>query len=180
MKRKSFIMRAAALVAAVAAIACQAPAGEDSDLPTKPINEMNYSPEATSFEVWAPTAEAVVVRLYDGDVVAEEVTMERTAKGLWCAEVAGDHKGRYYAFQVTIAGNRLKETAGIFAKALDVNGNRGAVIDLRDTDPEGWAVDKRPSFERMRNARKYSYYRFYTEKFANYLGEHVTGKESLR
>ena len=37
-----------------------------------------------------------------------------------------------------------------------------------------------PSFERMRNARKYSYYRFYTEKFANFLGEHVTGKESLR
>ena len=144
MKRKTFIMRAAALVAAVTAIACQAPASEESDLPTKPINEMSYSPEATSFEVWAPTAEAVVVRLYDGDVVAEEVTMERTANGLWCAEVAGDHKGRYYAFQVTIAGNRLKETAGIFAKALDVNGNRGAVIDLRDTDPEGWAEDKAP------------------------------------
>ena len=37
-----------------------------------------------------------------------------------------------------------------------------------------------PAFERMRKARAYSYYRFYTEKFANWLGEHVTGEESVR
>lgn len=37
-----------------------------------------------------------------------------------------------------------------------------------------------PALERMRKARAYSYYRFYTEKFANFLGERVTGKESLR
>ena len=36
-----------------------------------------------------------------------------------------------------------------------------------------------PAFERMRNARAFSYYRFYTEKVANWLGERVTGEESL-
>ena len=36
-----------------------------------------------------------------------------------------------------------------------------------------------PALERMRNARAFSYYRFYTEKVANWLGERVTGEESL-
>ncbi len=135
------IMCAAALVAAVA---CQTPEGDTSDIPTKPISEMCYTPESTSFEVWAPTAEAAVVRLYDGDTLADEVAMERGERGLWHATVEGDHKGRYYAFAVTIAGEQLNESAGIFAKALNVNGGRGAVIDLSDTDPEGWAEDRAP------------------------------------
>lgn len=33
---------------------------------------------------------------------------------------------------------------GIMAKAVGVNGKRAAVIDLRSTDPEGWANDVRP------------------------------------
>ena len=37
-----------------------------------------------------------------------------------------------------------------------------------------------PAFDRMRKAKAYSYYRFYTEKLANWLGERVTGEESIR
>ena len=120
---------------------------EKDDIPTKPIEEMCYTPSKTSFEVWAPTAESVVVRLYNGDTFAEEVAMEKGDSGLWSAVVNGDKKGMYYAFQVTIDGKRLKETAGIFARALDVNGNRGAIIDMRDTDPEGWSEDKAPEVD---------------------------------
>lgn len=36
------------------------------------------------------------------------------------------------------------DTPGIMAKAVGVNGKRAAVIDLRSTDPEGWANDVRP------------------------------------
>lgn len=36
-------------------------------------------------------------------------------------------------------------TPGIFAKAVGVNGKRGAIVDLRDTDPEGWNSDVRPT-----------------------------------
>ena len=140
-------MRATALVAAVATIACQAPVSEEAEIPTKPICEMSYTPESTTFEVWAPTAEGVVVKLYDGETLAEEAAMERGEAGLWGATVEGDHKGRYYAFQVTIDGKQLEETAGIFAKALDVNGNRGAVVDMAATNPEGWAEDVAPTFK---------------------------------
>ncbi len=37
-----------------------------------------------------------------------------------------------------------------------------------------------PAFERLRTAHAHSYYRFYTERFANWLGERVTGAPSLR
>ena len=129
----------------VAIVGCkdEAKKGEDN-IPTTPIEEMRYTPEKTSFELWAPTAESVVVRLYNGDTLAEEVAMSKSDNNLWKAEVEGDKKGMYYAFQVTVESKLLKETAGIFARALDVNGNRGAIIDMRDTDPEGWADDKRP------------------------------------
>lgn len=36
------------------------------------------------------------------------------------------------------------ETPGIFAIAVGLNGRRAQVLDLRDTDPEGWAFDARP------------------------------------
>ena len=143
------LLTGAAVAAMVAFVACdnEATTEKDDNIPTTPIQEMCYTPEKTSFELWAPTAESAVVRLYNGDELAEVVAMQRGDKGLWSAEVEGDKKGMYYAFQVSVDGNILKETAGIFARALDVNGNRGAIIDMRDTDPEGWSEDKRPAVD---------------------------------
>ncbi len=143
------LLTGVAVAAMVAFVACdnEATTERDDNIPTTPIQEMCYTPEKTSFELWAPTAESAVVRLYNGDELAEVVAMQRGDKGLWSAEVEGDKKGMYYAFQVSVDGNILKETAGIFARALDVNGNRGAIIDMRDTDPEGWSEDKRPAVD---------------------------------
>ena len=143
------LLTGVAVAAMVAFVACdnEATTERDDNIPTTPIQEMCYTPEKTSFELWAPTAESAVVRLYNGDELAEVVAMQRGDKGLWSAEVEGDKKGMYYAFQVSVDGNILKETAGIFARALDVNGNRGAIIDMRDTDPKGWSEDKRPEVD---------------------------------
>ena len=140
-------MQGVAVALTLTMLACQAPEGDDAEAPTKPISEMSYTPRSTTFEVWAPSAERVVVRLYDGEVLNLEVDMQRAEGGLWRAEVEGDHKGRYYAFAVTVDGVQLKESPGIFAKALNVNGDRGAVIDLRDTDPEGWSEDIAPKIK---------------------------------
>ena len=137
------------LLSAVAMVACSAGATTTDKFAVseKPIEEMAYSPEKTTFEVWGPTAESAIVRLYDGDNVVEEMAMQRAECGLWRATFEGDKKGLYYAFELTVDGKPLKETAGIFAKALNVNGDRGAIIDLRDTDPEGWSEDKAPKFK---------------------------------
>ena len=47
--------------------------------------------------------------------------------------------GRFYTFD-TGRG----ECAGIFAKAVGVNGQRAAIIDMDKTDPAGWNDDRRP------------------------------------
>jgi len=144
MKLRKLATRCAAIVAAIASVACttEQPSEQSDNTPTTPICEMKYSPEATLFELWSPDAERVVLRLYKGDDVVSKQEMQRAERGLWRATAEGDNKGLYYTFQVTIAGKELSETAGIFARALDVNGNRGAIIDMRDTDPEGWSEDK--------------------------------------
>ena len=149
MRHIKLLITGVAMAAMVTFVACneeskKSQEEEQQSITTTPIEEMSYTPEKTSFELWAPTAESAVVRLYNGDTMAEEITMQRGEHGLWNAEAEGDKKGMYYAFQVTIDGNKLKETAGIFARALDVNGNRGAIIDMRDTDPAGWSADKSP------------------------------------
>ncbi len=138
------------LMSAIALVAC---GGTKSDkegveetfpVPDKPIEEMSYSPERTNFELWAPTAEGVVLRLFDNQTEVEQVAMTKGDSGLWTASVEGDHKGRYYTFEVTIDGKKMKQTAGIFARAVSANGGKGAIIDLDDTDPEGWAEDVAP------------------------------------
>ena len=145
----NFLSYGAILLSAVAFVACAGATKSNDPMatPEKPIEEMNYSPEKTSFEVWGPTAESAVVRLYNGEEMVEEIAMTKGECGLWTATAEGDRRGQMYAFQLTVEGKPLKETAGIFAKALGVNGDRGAIIDLRNTDPEGWSEDRSPEFK---------------------------------
>ena len=102
----------------------------------------------TEFSVWAPDAEDARLRLYESaqaDTPLRIVDMKKSKGGLWRAVVKGDVKGQFYTFQVKKNGTWLEETAGISAKAVGVNGMRGAVIDWDETDPEGWAEDKSPA-----------------------------------
>ena len=70
-------------------------------------------------------------------------SMKRVGAGKWQLTVKNDLKGKYYLFGVY--NNAQPDlTPGVFAKAVGVNGQRGAIIDLKDTAPEGWSEDKRP------------------------------------
>ena len=116
-------------------------------VPDAPLEECVYSVEKTDFSVWSPAAGAARVKLYDvglDSVAVKTIRMKRAEDGLWRASVEGDLKGKFYAFQVKVDGEWLEETAGISAKAVGVNGQRGAVIDWNETDPEGWAEDRSP------------------------------------
>ena len=171
-------MRGTAIVAAIASFACAAEndAEQETNIPNTPISEMTYSPAETLFELWSPDAERVEVVLYEGDTLVEEIAMTAGEKGLWHATAKGDRKGMYYAFRVTIGGKSLKESAGIFAKALDVNGNRGAIIDMRDTDPEGWSEDKVLDVELSKSIIYEMHYRDMTAHASagsNYPGKYI-------
>ena len=112
------------------------------------FDEMTYSKEATAFRLNAPSkAKGVKIHIYNegagGDKV-QTVKMKRTATDTWTANVKGDLKGKFYTFQVETAKKTMQETPGVFAKAVGVNGKRAAVIDMAETNPEGWDADKRP------------------------------------
>lgn len=103
--------------------------------------------ERTEFSVWAPSADNAVLRLYNSasdETAFKTVDMKLSQDGLWKAVVKEDVKGAFYTFQIQNEGKWLEETAGIAAKAVGVNGMRGAVIDWDETDPEGWNEDKSP------------------------------------
>ena len=118
---------------------------EVNPVPEAPLEECIYNGNNTEFSVWAPTAEGAQLKLYRSasDTLAfETVDMKLGKDGLWKTVVNEDIKGAFYAFQLKHAGQWLEETAGIGAKAVGVNGWRGAVIDWTETNPEGWAEDK--------------------------------------
>lgn len=112
------------------------------------LGEVEYSPKATTFHITtSPDVKKVNVLLSDtdSDSPTEQLTkqMKRVGAGKWELTVKSDLKGKYYLFSVYNSA-QPDNTPGIFAKAVGVNGKRGAIVDLRDTDPEGWADDVRP------------------------------------
>lgn len=120
---------------------------DEYPVPSAPINEMEYTPSKTTFTLWAPTADQVELMLFDsGDEGSayQSVTLEPKDDGLWSASVDQDLKGKFYAFNVKIKDKWLGETPGLMAKAVGINGKRAAIIDMRETNPKGWELDKRP------------------------------------
>lgn len=107
------------------------------------FNEADYTPEQTTFRLFAPdNAKTVKLRIYKAGHKGRPertVKMERTAADTWTATVTGNLMDRFYTFD-TGRG----ECAGVFAKAVGVNGQRAAIIDMDKTDPAGWNDDRRP------------------------------------
>lgn len=112
--------------------------------------ELVYTPEQSVFTLWAPTAQKVRLNLYaagDGGKPEEQIEMNPADDGTWRIQVDRDLKGKFYTFQIEKDGKWLEETPGIWAKAVGINGNRAAVIDWNETNPEGWESDKAPELK---------------------------------
>lgn len=108
-------------------------------------NEVTYTKRGTTFALVAQKAQSVNLNIYAegiGGKPVKTVAMRKGEKGVWKAVVKGDLKGRFYTFNVKQDGKMLGETPGLFAKAVGVNGKRGAIIDMAATNPEGWESDR--------------------------------------
>ncbi|KKB51352.1 pullulanase, type I [Parabacteroides sp. HGS0025] len=112
--------------------------------------ELVYTPEQSVFTLWAPSADRVRLNLYasgEGGGPEEQVEMEKAGYGTWRIHIDRDLKGSFYTFQIEKNGKWLNETPGIWAKAVGINGNRAAVIDWNETNPEGWESDRSPELK---------------------------------
>jgi pullulanase len=117
------------------------PVYEGSDL------ELIYSPQSSSFRVWAPTASEVKLLLYDNGNEGgayKNTNMNRSDDGTWDLEIKENLKGKFYTFQIRIGEKWLDETPGMWVKATGVNGKRAAIIDFSETNPDGWENDVHP------------------------------------
>ena len=118
-----------------------------------------YTKEATTFKVWSPTATKVQVLIYAKGSDEEEnskylsvTDMEyNDTNGVWSATIEGDLLNKYYTYYV-YNGKKGKETVDIYAKAAGVNGNRGMIVDLQSTNPDGWENDKHVSVDSQSEA----------------------------
>lgn len=96
------------------------------------FDEMTYSPSETVFKLFAPAdAKCFVV------VGQDTLQMEQMADTIWTATAQGDRKDQTYQFLVD-----GQASPGVFAKAVSVNGEKGVVVDLGESNPEGWADDQ--------------------------------------
>lgn len=117
---------------------------------SRSLTEMEYAPCATTFTLWAPTADEVRLMIYSdgwrGSFIASYAMMP-AEEGTWKMVVAQDLLGKYYTFHVKVKGKWLGETPGINAQAVGVNGQRAAIVDWKQTHPEGWDNDRRPPLQ---------------------------------
>lgn len=109
----------------------------------------SWSPSGTVFRVWAPTANSISVALYrSGNPECDDLIfskpMNPDVNGTWVASISGNLNHLYYTYLVNVE-NQVWETEDPYAKAVGVNGVRSMVIDLQETNPEGWESDRNPN-----------------------------------
>ena len=115
---------------------------------------LTYSAFSSTFKIWSPTADKAMLLLYRtslGGAPIEEIQMERGSQGTWTKTVTRDLKGVYYVFKIFSHGKWLNEVPDPYAKAVGTNGKRAVVIDLKETNPVGWQLDKSPVFSSRKN-----------------------------
>ena len=127
----------------------QLPTYNGSDL------ELTVDNAGTRFRLWAPTAQAVKLRLYDtgrNTPATDTIDMTRAESGTWTATLPGRLYGKFYTFSILDNGKWLAETPGVWAKAVGANGDRAAIIDFAATNPQGWEADRGPELKHINDA----------------------------
>lgn len=115
----------------------------------------SVSTGAVQFKVWAPTAKAVKVLLFDADkkpLTSAALTMqEDRATGAWVAKGAAELAFAYYQFEVTVYHPVSKKIETLvvsdpYSHSLSADGFYSQVVDLNNpkTQPETWATQASP------------------------------------
>ena len=85
------------------------------------LTEMEYTPAATQFTLWAPTADEVRLMLFeagDGGHAYETISMESSEEGTWKTKVEKDLIGKFYTFNVKINDKWLGANVGDSTRRL--------------------------------------------------------------
>ncbi len=106
---------------------------------------VHYTGNKTFVKIWSPSASKVLFILYEhghNGAPLERIPMNKDADGCWSLTLEGDKKNLFYTLQARIDEKWSGEVPDPQARAVGVNGNRGMIIDLAETEPEGWDHDR--------------------------------------
>ncbi|MGL4452786.1 MAG: type I pullulanase [Sarcina sp.] len=108
--------------------------GEDLGLEKKEDNNFN-------FKLWAPLAENAILKIYDKYDSNEFISYEmKQENGVFFISVNEYIENKFYTFSVEINGV-VNEFVDPYAKAVSINGLKGAVVDMKKTNPVGFDKD---------------------------------------
>ena len=112
--------------------------------------QYNEQTGKTEFAVLAtPKAKQVLLRIYKAGLGGKPIKTIKMYKlppldFCYVAEIKGNWTGYYYTFDATGTKRQWNESPGIGVQAVGVNGQRGFVLNMTGTNPEGWESDVRP------------------------------------
>lgn len=88
-----------------------------------------YTKEQTKFNLWAPLAQDVVLKLENKDGLFDLLPMERTDYGVFRITVNGDLLNRKYNYLVNNSGS-IRESTDPYGKGTSLNSLFSAVVDV--------------------------------------------------
>ena len=106
----------------------------------------------TTFKLWAPVSDKVVLNLYksgtpskytNGSDEHESFEMTRGEKGVFAISFDKNLHNTYYTYTVT-NGKSVNEVVDPYAKSVGINGERGLVVDFSQVNPDGFKYGDRP------------------------------------
>ena len=116
---------------------------------------LTYTPQKSTFKIWAPTATKAQIKIYEDGLsgaVLETLAMKKSINGTWIISLKNNLLGKYYTFNIEYNGAWLKDVPDPYAKAVGANGKRAMVLDLTDTNPNGWYADRHPILKNKTDA----------------------------
>ena len=95
--------------------------------------------------VWSSSASQMRVHFYhnnEDEKPEGSLDMQSTVDGYWSVLFDDTWTGFYYTVQSFVDGKWMNEVVDPYARLVGVNGLKGFIDDLSQTDPVGWAEDK--------------------------------------
>ncbi|QDA62517.1 type I pullulanase [Hymenobacter jejuensis] len=121
---------------------------------TGPDLGLTFTGGRAKLRVWAPTAEALRLKLYatgNGGTPVVEYAMQKAEGGTWLYTLPPQPAGLFYVVQATIGSRQMAEVPDPYVHAVGLNGQRGALLDPATANPTGWQDDLRPRLARPGN-----------------------------
>ncbi len=109
----------------------------------------SYSEESTIFKIWAPTALAVTLNIYESVMpnsgLSQSYAMLGGAavdRGVWSCTIDGDLKDTAYDFTLEFASGVVNRSVDPYARAAVANGGRSVVLSDEQITPKNWSDER--------------------------------------